>query len=420
MFRRESLLSLAPSHSVERQLEAALERALRSPRGRGLFALHLSRLPALRPHHGRIARSLMQDAAHRHDGQAFQLTNGDIALIGDGAALSGARSGDLPATLLRLFGQESLEPAKLFSLWPLTGPGAAMRLWLAECMAEPAGAPAEPAAPEPAAPVRSVDAIGDLVDHEQTAEKGEMARLAALMHRQTAVVAAPGDSVLRPIFHEVTFSVSALESRIAEAGAANRDPFLFRHLAARFDGRMLAVLSREVTQGGRMAQTGGQALHLNLTIRGILSAGFDAFAAAAQAHGVAAGVELSVIEVFADYAGFVAARAKLRETGIRLVLEGINARCLLMTELALLDPDLVKLDWSPALPSIPAHEQDALGEAIRRLDTARVVLQRVETEHAIAWGLSHGIRRFQGRKVDAILAAARPAAAAPQAAVATR
>ena len=41
------------------------------------------------------------------------------------------------------------------------------------------------------------------------------------------------------------------------------------------------------------------------------------------------------------------------------------------------------------------------------IGTDKVVLHHAETEAALRWGLAHGIRRFQGRHVDAMLGASR-------------
>ena len=75
----------------------------------------------------------------------------------------------------------------------------------------------------------------------------------------------------------------------------------------------------------------------------------------------------------------------------------------MLTVPAALAPDLVKLDWHPTVP----EGARTLDEAVAALGPDRVVLARAETEAALAWGLARGIRRFQGRHVDAMLAAQR-------------
>ena len=216
---------------------------------------------------------------------------------------------------------------------------------------------------------------------------------------------------LRPLFREVTFSVAVLEARIAAVGQAKADPFLFRHLAGRLDGRMLDVLREDLQVNGPLtagARGLGPTLHLNLTVAGVLSDRFARFAATCRAVGAQVGVEIPLVEACADPEAFMAARTRLRLAGLALVLDGVSHHALLLTVPMALEPDLVKLEWSPHLPEAgPALEQ-----AVAALGGARVVLHRAETEDALSWGLAHGIRRFQGRHVDAMLAAGRIGACA--------
>jgi hypothetical protein len=80
---------------------------------------------------------------------------------------------------------------------------------------------------------------------------------------------------------------------------------------------------------------------------------------------------------------------------------------LLLAEPAALRPALLKLDWSPPMAELPAGERSALAAALERIGPERVVLHRADSEAALRWGLAQGVRRFQGRHVDAMLAARR-------------
>jgi len=86
----------------------------------------------------------------------------------------------------------------------------------------------------------------------------------------------------------------------------------------------------------------------------------------------------------------------------------VSHHALMLTMPMVLEPDLVKLDWSPRLPEAGS----AVDQAVMALGGSRVVLHRAETEEALSWGMAHGIRRFQGRHVDAMLAAGRIGACA--------
>lgn len=386
----------APVSHVERQLLDTVERTTRSLGIRSALVLHLSRMPAPgpRPHHGRVARVILDDDAARRGGQVFALRNGDLVLLlpeRDAAP-------DLLATLARLFRIDMPNPALLLSDWRVPEDGHAL---LAYASARAADAPPDPDPPGAPGSAVAIDAISGLIQHS---------RMSDLLQRQTAVLLG-GTARMQPLFREVTFSLAVLEARIAAVGHAQADPFLFRHLASRLDGRMLEVLRQDLQADGPLtagARDRSPALHLNLTLSGILSDAFAGFAASCRAVGASVGVEVSLMEACGDPEAFAAARDRLRLAGLSLVLDSVSHHALLLTVPLALAPDLVKLDWSPTLPEAGR----ALEDAVRALGSDRVVLHRAETETALAWGLARGIRRFQGRHVDAMLAAGRIGACA--------
>ncbi len=362
------------------------------------LVLHLSHMepPAPRAHHRRIARAVMDDAAQRHAGQVFALHNDDLVLL--------FRSDDagIPVmdTLARLFRIDVPDPADVTTLWALARDGATV---LHYAQARLLDTLPDPALSEPVGSIGAIDAIDAVIQHS---------RISDLMQRQTAVLLAPGGrSRLQPLFREITFSVAVLEARIAAVGQANADPFLFRHLASRLDGRMLDVLRQDLQVNGPLtagARDLGPTLHMNLTLAGVLSDRFAHFAAACRAVGAKVGIEIPLVEAYADPEAFITARTRLRLAGLALILDGVSHHALMLTMPLALEPDLVKLDWSPRLPEAGS----AVDQAVLALGGTRVVLHRAETEEAVSWGLAHGIRRFQGRHVDAMLAAGRIGACA--------
>jgi hypothetical protein len=425
---------------TERQLHEAIQRQARHPAGRVAIALHLSRLtaPAPRPHHMRIARACLQDTASRHNGQVFGLANGDLVLLCEaGGPKSGARpesglgtratSADpaaLPGVLQRLFRVDTPAPVTLVSVWPFETKTAEIVAYAAACLAR---AP-QPGftQPEIASQTTTLDAIEAVVGTSEISD---------ILQRQTAVLlngaprrGEPGG--LRPIYREVTFSIAALEARIASQGHVYDDPFLFRHLATRLDRRMLEVLSEQIGSGGPLdilaeppstrsghgdgARPSATSLHVNLTVAGILSPAFERFALlcahAASLQGRPRGllgVEINLMEAMADPTGFASARAAVTRAGFTLLLDGVSHLALALCQPTALQPDILKLDWSPRLSELAQSEADAIDDTIAAFGPQRIVLQRAETEAALRWGLSRGIRRFQGRHVDAMLGAAR-------------
>lgn len=387
----------AAATHIERQLLDRIDRVLRAPAGRltgyALLALHLSRAPqaSVQIHHRRVVAAVLEDAATRQEGQLFVLGNGDMALLF--RPVDGAQA--LLAVLTRLFKAAVPEPAGLYSLWPLPQSAPGALAFVLEMVRE---GERSPPAPEPQASTGAIAAMDGIVQH---------GLLSDLMHRQTAILLRPGQPIpMVPLFREVAIATAVLEARIV-GGHAAADPFLFNHLAARLDHRMLKDLQRDVPAGGLLSMgLGSAALHINMTLAGILSQGFANFASACPAAlsaGLRIGVEVPFVEAFADIKSFILARERLRLAGLHLVLDGVTHQVLMLTSPGVLKPSLVKLSWSPAMRTAGPE----LAAAVALLGPERIVLHRSDGEAAIGWGLSHGITRFQGRYVDAMLAAAR-------------
>lgn len=408
---------VAGGQRMERLLQDTLRRAVRAPNGRMALVLHLSALAPRgpRPHHRRIAHAILDDTARRHEGQVFALGNGDMVLLcrRDRAAppswpapgLAPSDPAALPATMARLLRTDLPDPDQVTTLWRLEEAAPALDAYVASRLAERGPAPDPSTVAGLAGQTRAVEAIAALVQGAGPAD---------LLQRQTAVLVTAAsrrvpEAALRPLFTEVTFSIAALEARIAATGQAEADPYLFRHLAGRLDERMLTLLTEAAGRGGVLdVGPPGRTtppLHINLTLAGLSSEAFARFLPLCQGTGL--GIEVPLVEACADPAAFALARALLAELGLSLVLDGVSHQALSLARPDAFRPELMKLEWSPALSELPGEERLQVEAALERIGPHRIVLQRAGTEAALRWGLAHGIRRFQGRHVDTLLAAAR-------------
>lgn len=398
------MLQTTPTQDATNPLRDAVRRALRSKQQRWVaLALHLSRLPppAPRPHHTRIARAVLDDAASRREGQLFTLLNGDLVLLfpaSDGGV-------GLSTTLAQLFAPDAPDPTLLLSRWLLPADTEQLFAFLdALPMLTTA-----PLTLEPDAHLSTVAQLSKAV---------EPGRVRDLLERQTGIlVAMSGSSRVVPLFREIRFSQAALEARAAASGHVTADPFLFRHLIAKLGNGMLAAATADLQADGSMlgwAREGRFALHINMSMEAVLSPSLLELAEAAETSGARIAVEIALVEACADADQFVRARERLRTLGFGLVLDDVSHHALLVTRPAALEPDLLKLDWTRQLP----QAGDLLDAALRAMGAARIVLQNADTEEAMRWGVARGIRRFQGRHVDNILAAGR-IAACPEAAMCT-
>ncbi len=410
-----AMLSMAPSRGVEHLMLDTARRLARQPAGWVVLIVHLSRMFGARPHHRRIGRAILQDVALRHDGQVFSPRNGDLVLLcretppGLRAYHSGLEPQQLPATFERLLRADSPIAERLTSAWALEADTERLVAYATARQAESVAVP--PDESEDCGQTASIDLLAT-----RAADLG----IDELMHRQTAVLLLAGRprpdeaaaaGAIRPLFTELSYAIAAIEARAGIIGQATADPFLFRHLAGRLDHSLLAAMATQLGAGTPLdalrQRLGGPPLHLNMTLPTVLSDSFACVAAAAHAAGAALGIEVAFAEACADPAAFSAARRVLRQYNVALTLDGISHLSLCLAQPWALGPDLVKLDWSARLPGLPAVEQAQIGAALARVGLHRVVLHQADSEAALRWGLALGIRRFQGRHVDAMLGAAR-------------
>jgi EAL domain-containing protein (putative c-di-GMP-specific phosphodiesterase class I) len=398
----------AAAPQAERRLTEAAERALRMPRGKFALALHLSRLkpPSPRAYHARIARALLQDTAQRCFGQVFALRNGDLVLLctlpGETAPHDALSPIALPTSLRDLFGADAPDQDTLTSAWRLETDALSFGAYVRQRNADTANElPGEEAFGQTAAllPLEAFIAAANVPD---------------LLAQQTAIHLRPGRHLpltarLAPLFRELTFPVETLLADPAVARAL-ADPYLFSHVATRLDTRMLHHLLEDLRDGGKITRgtlRQNLPLHLNLTLETIVSAEFARLAERAGRHNARFGVEVSLMEAASDPAMMAYARRLLDMAGITFTLDGVDHVALAMTRPEALAPAFVKLIWSPRLADENPLAKQATEAAIARIGPDRVVLQRADSEAALAWGQKHGILRYQGFFLDAIQAAAR-------------
>ena len=86
--------------------------------------------------------------------------------------------------------------------------------------------------------------------------------------------------------------------------------------------------------------------------------------------------------------------------GLPFALSGLEAASLALCDAGSLPGAALHLRWTPGLAALPA-------DSIAALDPGRLVLDEVEDEAALAWGLSRGIGRFTGAQPARLLAVVR-------------
>ncbi len=386
---------------AERQLAEAAERAGRSPAGRLVVVLRLSRLAAPRAYHLRVARVLLQECAQRFAGQVFAMSNQDLVLLC--AACRPEQAADpyapahLPASLARLFAIDAPEGGDLVALWRLEEDHACLADYLASRTAPSTKAPEAALQGQPV----SLAALQEII---------AKAPLAGLLGQQTGLSLAADRSLtlarrLAPAFQAVGVGLDRLHLGDLVTHAVT-DPFLFRHFAGVLDARLLAVLHEDLQARSRLlrqAMTQRLPVLIELGLPAIVSPAFAALAKLAAASGLRLWVAVSLLEAAADLDLLDHARGLLKLAGSSLVINRVEPAAWRLARLDALQADLVVLTWSPALLQAEA------ASGLARLGAApgRLVLAGVDGEPALGWGQAHGIGLFAGPFLDQVQAALR-------------
>jgi hypothetical protein len=378
----------------ESLLLAAVERAGRYREGRLAVQIHLS---ALRPQnrqegHLRIALRMLEPMVNAYRGQMFLLSNSDIVFLLKDANVTDV--GNMVFKLRALFSKDPVTFAdsgdgvdRFCSWFELDSPDYEAFLGHVREAAAAAQAKAREIGEAAQKPL-DARALGDILNRIIGLD------LAGCVRRQSAIIVNPTNATV--LFQEFFIAMAELQRLLAPDLNLLGNRWLFQHLSQTLDQKVLTAL-HEVKLRLRP-----EAFNLNLNIATVLGPVLEAFARG-EADGTAVTVEFQVLDVLADAKGFYAARQRLQEAGHRVALDGLNELTLQFMDVAQVGADLHKITWSPELRG--AEHGAAVGRVLRALPADKLLLARCDSEAAINWGLENGVQRFQGRYVDAMLAA---------------
>ncbi|MDO8607116.1 MAG: hypothetical protein Q7R40_11305 [Phaeospirillum sp.] len=379
----------------ENLLYDAAERVGRIREGRLALHLHLSRLAPSNREEGRIriAFRMFESMVDAYRGQMFLMTNSDIVLI-----CKDVRISDLDAMVYKL--------RALFSTDPLTYAESAdgqdrfasyydieadFDSFFSLCGQMVADAKKQLTDQRNATPIQPLDSK----TLTNVLERIGATDIAGVVRRQ-ACIRINDKMIAEVAFQEFFMSIMDLQKVLAPDVNILSNRWLFQHLSQVLDLRVLSVLQDSAL---RKMPT---AFSVNLNMATIETPVFQRFEASIRGHAGLV-VEFQLLDIFNDLDGFFRARDKLRAHGHKSVLDGMSPVTLQFMDAELFDTDYVKVSWSPdMIDDIKTAEiQNALGP----VGFDRVILARCDTEMSISWGLTQGIRMFQGRFLDSMGAA---------------
>ena len=385
--------------------------------GRRAVHLHLSRLSVVnrREHHLRIAVSAWEGLLKKFDGQLFQLGNSDLVVVTKGASV--AEIDQVVLKLRFLFSEDPLAEGsgesadRTFCSWyELAREYPRFVAMAQDMLTRKQSGYAQDIAREAAAHLDKgpvYEAPRQPIDPSRLArlEQGLGSMdLTTMVRRQPVCAVMPG-APPAPVFQEVFVAIAELTKRLMPDVDLASDRWLFQRLTQSLDYRVLSVLP-DIEAKEKMSSS------LNLNVATALSPQFQTFEKklrfATQKTMVA---ELQVVDVFGDVGTFIFARDFLRDRGWRICLDGLNYLTFPLLAKSELGFDLHKVIWSPELDGeVQEQRRRKFQQTVEAVGADKVVLCRCDSQRAIEFGQSIGIRLFQGRLLDAMLQVAPKAA----------
>lgn len=224
------------------------------------------------------------------------------------------------------------------------------------------------------------------------------ADLSNLVRRQY-ICGVTAKGVPEPAFSELFISIHDLRETLLPDVNLAGNRWLFQHLTSSLDRRVLAMLSRtdQITFTGDIS--------FNLNVSTILSPDFLAFddAITASRRGSLV-VEIDKAEVFADLGAFLFARNFIQQRGYRICIDGMTRQVMPLLDRERLGADFVKLQWDPEMADGGEEVQEGVRAMVKRAGQSRVVMCRCDDREAVDFGQSVGVRFFQGRHVETLIA----------------
>ncbi|HLN22737.1 MAG TPA: hypothetical protein VK558_02000 [Patescibacteria group bacterium] len=378
-------------------------------RGRRAVQVRLSGLQPInrREHHIRIAVNTFETLVKQLKGQIFSLSNADLVFIFKEAVLD-----EVEAAIVKLRFLFSDDPMLLdegangkpaFADWFLLERDYETLLQLAQRVATEEqqrrtnefakGFSKQMARPVSRGDPLTPQMLGKLEEHLARAD------LANMMRRQ-AVCAIVGGSPPQPVFHELFISIADLRETLLPNVNLASSPWLFQQLTETLDRRVLSLLNKhdDRTVAGDVS--------INLNVQTLLSPEFLTFDdnIKASMRGTIV-LELQKVDVFADLGAFLFARDFAHDRGYRICIDGVNVESLPFVDRERLGLDLVKIVWDPLMVEGILPNGSTLSSYIDRCGPSRAILCRCDNQQAVDCGQGVGITLFQGRHVEAMLAA---------------
>jgi len=234
---------------------------------------------------------------------------------------------------------------------------------------------------------------------DRLAEALKAADLTNMVRRQYVCTIEGNQMVPKPTFSELFISISDLRETLLPGVNLTSSPWLFQHLTETLDRRVLSLLGKTEERD----ITGD--ISINLNVATLLSAEFMKFdenVIAAMRGNIV--LELQQLDIFGDLNAYLFAREYVKDRGYRICIDGVNHLTLPFIDRERLEADMIKLIWHPDILHGGHDLTNKVKRQIMLTGASRVIMSRCDTEESIEFGRDNGIKLFQGRHVENLIA----------------
>lgn len=224
--------------------------------------------------------------------------------------------------------------------------------------------------------------------------------MSSFIHRQPICKILPGlDTRPKYVASEIYVRVNDLRDTILPGVDLLANRWLFRHLTARLDQRVLATILENIQLSLRTP------ISLDMNTKSIMSSEFTQLVrllSPQQREKII--VEIQCVDLIADPGAFRFTQAYLSSIGFQLALYGTDLFS--FPEFARHDIGFhyIKLQWNEALEKdISPSELQLLDKGVSQIGSEKIILCHCGTPAALKFGHSLGLHNFQGRHIDQML-----------------
>ena len=141
-----------------------------------------------------------------------------------------------------------------------------------------------------------------------------------------------------------------------------------------------------------------QQIGLNLNLSSVFSEEFVNFAKNVLRPEQKIVVEVQMMDVFNSLNLYFEAREILHQGGHKILIDATSPEMLSMLNVIRLQPDMIKIFWDPMMALHPKNDEFKL--LLEEFGADNVILAKCVDEKALRWGVTYGIRNFQGPYID--------------------